>query len=143
MKVAHPWSPLLALSPRVKQNSESERRSPSSEDEREERESRAEIQNTEEYNEIFQPKNSISESPCPWLPQCPGSSGPCCFPPPLPQSKGKAPTVGEQALRCGARNRVSGLQLCFLLDPSDPFPSTGRTPPRRSEPFPAPPEDGE
>ncbi|XP_054389953.1 katanin p80 WD40 repeat-containing subunit B1 isoform X5 [Pongo pygmaeus] len=63
---------------RVKQNSESERRSPSSEDDRDERESRAEIQNAEDYNEIFQPKNSIS-----------------------------------------------------------------RTPPRRSEPFPAPPEDGE
>lgn len=64
--------------PRVKQNSESERRSPSSEDDRDERESRAEIRNAEDYNEIFQPKNSIS-----------------------------------------------------------------RTPPRRSEPFPAPPEDGE
>uniref|UniRef100_A0A8D1RYG7 Katanin p80 WD40 repeat-containing subunit B1 n=1 Tax=Sus scrofa TaxID=9823 RepID=A0A8D1RYG7_PIG len=50
---------------RVKQNSESERRSPSSEDDRDERESRAEIQNTEDYNEIFQPKNSISESPTP------------------------------------------------------------------------------
>uniref|UniRef100_A0A8D1DZL1 Katanin p80 WD40 repeat-containing subunit B1 n=1 Tax=Sus scrofa TaxID=9823 RepID=A0A8D1DZL1_PIG len=47
---------------RVKQNSESERRSPSSEDDRDERESRAEIQNTEDYNEIFQPKNSISEA---------------------------------------------------------------------------------
>lgn len=59
------WPP-VALSPphRVKQNSESERRSPSSEDDRDERESRAEIQNAEEYNEIFQPKNSISEA-CP------------------------------------------------------------------------------
>uniref|UniRef100_A0A452G8H0 Katanin p80 WD40 repeat-containing subunit B1 n=1 Tax=Capra hircus TaxID=9925 RepID=A0A452G8H0_CAPHI len=47
---------------RVKQNSESERRSPSSEDDRDERESRAEIQNAEDYNEIFQPKNSISEA---------------------------------------------------------------------------------
>ncbi|KAB0393168.1 hypothetical protein E2I00_014980, partial [Balaenoptera physalus] len=43
-------------------NSESERRSPSSEDDRDERESRAEIQNAEDYNEIFQPKNSISEA---------------------------------------------------------------------------------
>lgn len=49
----------------MKQNSESERRSPSSEDDRDERESRAEIQNAEDYNEIFQPKNSISEA---WLP---------------------------------------------------------------------------
>ncbi|XP_047383291.1 katanin p80 WD40 repeat-containing subunit B1 isoform X3 [Sciurus carolinensis] len=48
---------------RVKHNSESERRSPSSEDDRDERESRAEIQNTEDYTEIFQPKNSISRTP--------------------------------------------------------------------------------
>lgn len=54
----------LPATPRVKQNSESERRSPSSEDDRDERESRAEIQNAEDYNEIFQPKNSISEA---WL----------------------------------------------------------------------------
>nr|XP_060644193.1 katanin p80 WD40 repeat-containing subunit B1 [Anolis sagrei ordinatus] len=46
---------------RVKHNSESERRSPSSEDDREEKESTAEIQNAEDYQEIFQPKNSISE----------------------------------------------------------------------------------
>ncbi|XP_028931681.1 katanin p80 WD40 repeat-containing subunit B1 [Ornithorhynchus anatinus] len=48
---------------RVKQNSESERRSPSSEDDRDERESKAEIQNAEDYKEIFQPKNSISRTP--------------------------------------------------------------------------------
>uniref|UniRef100_F6UQJ4 Katanin p80 WD40 repeat-containing subunit B1 n=1 Tax=Monodelphis domestica TaxID=13616 RepID=F6UQJ4_MONDO len=48
---------------RVKQNSESERRSPSSEDDRDERESRAEIQNADDYNEIFQPKNNISRTP--------------------------------------------------------------------------------
>lgn len=57
-----PRLPLLGRPPRVKQNSESERRSPSSEDDRDERESRAEIQNAEDYNEIFQPKNSISEA---------------------------------------------------------------------------------
>lgn len=59
--------PSFRLGPalRVKQNSESERRSPSSEDDRDERESQAEIQNAEDYNEIFQPKNSISE---PWAP---------------------------------------------------------------------------
>lgn len=57
-----PASFLPGLLPRVKQNSESERRSPSSEDDRDERESRAEIQNAEDYNEIFQPKNSISEA---------------------------------------------------------------------------------
>lgn len=73
----HPGRHLLwaSLLPRVKQNSESERRSPSSEDDRDERESRAEIQNTEDYNEIFQPKNSISEAralpPLPSEPQRP------------------------------------------------------------------------
>lgn len=49
-----------AFAARVKHNSESERRSPSSEDDKDDRESRAEIQNAEDYNEIFQPKNSIS-----------------------------------------------------------------------------------
>ncbi|KAJ8247364.1 hypothetical protein GJAV_G00245550 [Gymnothorax javanicus] len=55
---------------RVKQNSESdrrspegERRSPSSEDERDEKESTAEIRNAEDYKEIFQPKNAISRTP--------------------------------------------------------------------------------
>uniref|UniRef100_A0A8C9S4Q2 Katanin p80 WD40 repeat-containing subunit B1 n=1 Tax=Scleropages formosus TaxID=113540 RepID=A0A8C9S4Q2_SCLFO len=55
---------------RVKQNAESERRSPegerrspSSEDEREEKESTAEIHNAEDYKEIFQPKNAISRTP--------------------------------------------------------------------------------
>lgn len=66
------WPPVGLVPPhRVKQNSESERRSPSSEDDRDERESRAEIQNAEEYNEIFQPKNSISEA-CPLPPTQPG-----------------------------------------------------------------------
>uniref|UniRef100_A0A8C0J8K1 Katanin p80 WD40 repeat-containing subunit B1 n=1 Tax=Chelonoidis abingdonii TaxID=106734 RepID=A0A8C0J8K1_CHEAB len=48
---------------RVKHNSESERRSPSSEDDRDEKESKAEIQNPEDYKEIFQPKNSITRTP--------------------------------------------------------------------------------
>lgn len=64
---------LPSAAPRVKRNSESERRSPSSEDERDERESRAEIRNAEDYNEIFQPRNSISEPRLPRLraPACP------------------------------------------------------------------------
>uniref|UniRef100_A0A667XBI0 Katanin p80 WD40 repeat-containing subunit B1 n=1 Tax=Myripristis murdjan TaxID=586833 RepID=A0A667XBI0_9TELE len=41
----------------------SERRSPSSEDEKDERESTAEIRNAEDYKEIFQPKNAISRTP--------------------------------------------------------------------------------
>lgn len=61
----------------MKQNSESERRSPSSEDDRDERESRAEIQNAEDYNEIFQPKNSISEAlPSPPFPSLPSPTIP-------------------------------------------------------------------
>uniref|UniRef100_A0A8C3Y696 Katanin p80 WD40 repeat-containing subunit B1 n=1 Tax=Catharus ustulatus TaxID=91951 RepID=A0A8C3Y696_CATUS len=48
---------------RVKHNSESERHSPSSEDDRDEKESRAEIQNQEDYKEIFQPKNAICRTP--------------------------------------------------------------------------------
>ncbi|XP_034281467.1 katanin p80 WD40 repeat-containing subunit B1 isoform X3 [Pantherophis guttatus] len=48
---------------RMKHNSESERRSPSSEDDKEERESTAEIQNLEDYKEIFRPKNSITRTP--------------------------------------------------------------------------------
>ncbi|KAG7277873.1 hypothetical protein CRUP_001325 [Coryphaenoides rupestris] len=50
---------------RVKQNSESERRSPSSDEEKEEKEneSSAEIRNADDYNEIFQPRNAISRSP--------------------------------------------------------------------------------
>lgn len=69
--------PLLGRPPRVKQNSESERRSPSSEDDRDERESRAEIQNAEDYNEIFQPKNSISEAlPSPPFPSLPSPTIP-------------------------------------------------------------------
>lgn len=48
---------------RVKQNSESERRSPSSDDDKDDKESTAEIQNPEDYKEIFQPKNSITRTP--------------------------------------------------------------------------------
>lgn len=46
---------------RMKHSSESERRSPSSDDDKDDKESTAEIQNPEDYKEIFQPKNSISE----------------------------------------------------------------------------------
>ncbi|KAJ3593239.1 hypothetical protein NHX12_005574 [Muraenolepis orangiensis] len=49
---------------RVKQSSESERRSPSSDEEKEENnESTAEIRNADDYHEIFQPRNNISRSP--------------------------------------------------------------------------------
>lgn len=55
-----PWQQLFFYS-RVKHNSESERHSPSSEDDRDEKESKAEIQNQEDYKEIFQPKNAICQ----------------------------------------------------------------------------------
>ncbi|XP_064414518.1 katanin p80 WD40 repeat-containing subunit B1 isoform X1 [Latimeria chalumnae] len=55
---------------RVKQNVESERRSPedgrrspSSEEDKDDKESTAEIQAPEDYKEIFQPKNAISRTP--------------------------------------------------------------------------------
>ncbi|MGH0127121.1 UNVERIFIED_CONTAM: hypothetical protein FKN15_052671 [Acipenser sinensis] len=55
---------------RVKQNSESdrrspegERRSPSSEEDRDDKESTAEIRNPEDYKEIFQPSSAISRTP--------------------------------------------------------------------------------
>ena len=57
---------------RMKQNSESdrrspegERRSPSSEDEREEKESSAEITNPDDYKEIFAPRSAICETHLP------------------------------------------------------------------------------
>ncbi|XP_078527593.1 katanin p80 WD40 repeat-containing subunit B1 isoform X2 [Lissotriton helveticus] len=48
---------------RFKQNSDSERRSPSSDDDTDEKESMTQIQNAEDYNEIFQPKSAISRTP--------------------------------------------------------------------------------
>uniref|UniRef100_A0A671L027 Katanin p80 WD40 repeat-containing subunit B1 n=1 Tax=Sinocyclocheilus anshuiensis TaxID=1608454 RepID=A0A671L027_9TELE len=45
------------------QDPEGERRSPSSEDEKEDKESSAEITNPEDYKEIFQPRSAISRTP--------------------------------------------------------------------------------
>lgn len=61
LRVTCPDSISFFFHSRVKHNSESERRSPSSEDDRDEKESRAEIQNQEDYKEIFQPKNAICQ----------------------------------------------------------------------------------
>uniref|UniRef100_A0A8C1GHM8 Katanin p80 WD40 repeat-containing subunit B1 n=1 Tax=Cyprinus carpio TaxID=7962 RepID=A0A8C1GHM8_CYPCA len=47
----------------TRQDPEGERRSPSSEDEKEDRESSAEITNPEDYKEIFQPHSVISRTP--------------------------------------------------------------------------------
>lgn len=43
---------------RVEYSSKSEQHSPNNEDDRDKCESQAEIQNSEDYNELFQPKNS-------------------------------------------------------------------------------------
>uniref|UniRef100_A0A8C0EL95 Katanin p80 WD40 repeat-containing subunit B1 n=1 Tax=Bubo bubo TaxID=30461 RepID=A0A8C0EL95_BUBBB len=98
---------------RVKHNSESERRSPSSEDDRDEKESKAEIQNPEDYKEIFQPKNAICRTP-------PRNNEP--FPAP--------PEDGEA--------RLSLLELLsqFLLqpDPVHRLPIASSTPLTRTEP---------
>lgn len=43
---------------RVEYSSESEQHGPNNEDDRDKCESQAEIQNSEDYHELFQPKNS-------------------------------------------------------------------------------------
>lgn len=48
---------------RVDRSSESEQHSTNNEDDRDKHESQAGIQNTEDYNELFQPKDSISRTP--------------------------------------------------------------------------------
>uniref|UniRef100_A0A803SSW7 Katanin p80 WD40 repeat-containing subunit B1 n=1 Tax=Anolis carolinensis TaxID=28377 RepID=A0A803SSW7_ANOCA len=87
---------------RVKHNSESERRSPSSEDDREEKESTAEIQNPEDYQEIFQPKNSITRTP-------PHKSEP--FPAP-PEDGDLAEIVDEEAV---SQIRKGHDTMCVVL----------------------------
>uniref|UniRef100_A0A670YCS1 Katanin p80 WD40 repeat-containing subunit B1 n=1 Tax=Pseudonaja textilis TaxID=8673 RepID=A0A670YCS1_PSETE len=96
---------------RVKHNSESERRSPSSEDDKEERESTAEIQNLEDYKEIFQPKNSITRTP-------PSKSEPF----PAPPEDGEQPVAAstpitrvEPSVIPAARNEPIGLKASDFL----------------------------
>uniref|UniRef100_A0A2K5ING4 Katanin p80 WD40 repeat-containing subunit B1 n=1 Tax=Colobus angolensis palliatus TaxID=336983 RepID=A0A2K5ING4_COLAP len=126
---------------RVKQNSESERRSPSNEDDRDERESRAEIQNAEDYNEIFQPKNSISRTPprrsepFPAPPEDdaatakeaakPSSAMDVQFPVPNPEVPPRPPVVAstaaakaEPAIIPAARNEPIGLKASDFLPTS-------------------------
>uniref|UniRef100_A0A670YC55 Katanin p80 WD40 repeat-containing subunit B1 n=1 Tax=Pseudonaja textilis TaxID=8673 RepID=A0A670YC55_PSETE len=97
--------------PQVKHNSESERRSPSSEDDKEERESTAEIQNLEDYKEIFQPKNSITRTP-------PSKSEPF----PAPPEDGEQPVAAstpitrvEPSVIPAARNEPIGLKASDFL----------------------------
>lgn len=126
---AHPSAPLRRIyerpstacnkPQRVKQNSESERRSPSSEDDRDERESRAEIQNTEEYNEIFQPKNSISRTP-------PRRSEP--FPAPPEDDMATAKEVAKPSPATDSQFPVPNLEV--LLRP----PAVTSTPAPKAEP---------
>uniref|UniRef100_A0A8C5WW63 Katanin p80 WD40 repeat-containing subunit B1 n=1 Tax=Laticauda laticaudata TaxID=8630 RepID=A0A8C5WW63_LATLA len=107
---------------RVKHNSESERRSPSSEDDKEERESTAEIQNLEDYKEIFQPKNSITRTP-------PSKSEPF----PAPPEDEAAPV--KDALRAGqAADAASPLPGQEKTAPGQRQPVAASTPITRVEP---------
>ncbi|KAM3829230.1 katanin p80 WD40 repeat-containing subunit B1 [Vipera latastei] len=108
---------------RMKHNSESERRSPSSEDDREERESTAEIQNLEDYKEIFQPKNSITRTP-------PSKSEP--FPAP-PEDEA---TLAKEVSRAGqAGDAESPLPGQEGTEPIQRQPVAASTPITRVEPL--------
>uniref|UniRef100_A0A670YLU0 Katanin p80 WD40 repeat-containing subunit B1 n=1 Tax=Pseudonaja textilis TaxID=8673 RepID=A0A670YLU0_PSETE len=91
--------------------SKPQRRSPSSEDDKEERESTAEIQNLEDYKEIFQPKNSITRTP-------PSKSEPF----PAPPEDGEQPVAAstpitrvEPSVIPAARNEPIGLKASDFL----------------------------
>ncbi|XP_063168895.1 katanin p80 WD40 repeat-containing subunit B1 isoform X3 [Candoia aspera] len=107
---------------RVKHNPESERRSPSSEDDREERESAAEIQNLEDYKEIFQPKNSITRTP-------PSKSEPFPAPP-----EDEATLAKEAARSSQAADTESPLPRQESADPVQRQPIAASTPITRVEP---------
>ncbi|MBZ3889984.1 Katanin p80 WD40 repeat-containing subunit B1, partial [Sciurus carolinensis] len=106
---------------RVKHNSESERRSPSSEDDRDERESRAEIQNTEDYTEIFQPKNSINTATAKEVAK-PSMAMDVQFPAPNPEAPPQPPVTtstpapkGDPAIIPATRNEPIGLKASDFL----------------------------
>uniref|UniRef100_A0A8C0QQZ8 Katanin p80 WD40 repeat-containing subunit B1 n=1 Tax=Chelonoidis abingdonii TaxID=106734 RepID=A0A8C0QQZ8_CHEAB len=94
--------------------SKPQRRSPSSEDDRDEKESKAEIQNPEDYKEIFQPKNSITRTP-------PRKSEPFPAPPEdgelgLPPIASSTPvTRAEPSVIPAARNAPIGLKASDFL----------------------------
>ncbi|XP_009863394.1 PREDICTED: katanin p80 WD40 repeat-containing subunit B1, partial [Apaloderma vittatum] len=107
---------------RVKHNSESERRSPSSEDDRDEKESKAEIQNPEDYKEIFQPKNAICRTP-------PRNNEPFPAPP-----EDEAVAAKEAAKPSQAADVQSALPKQELPDPVQRPPIAASTPLARTEP---------
>ncbi|KAL7978763.1 hypothetical protein Chor_013252 [Crotalus horridus] len=109
---------------RMKHNSESERRSPSSEDDREERESTAEIQNLEDYKEIFQPKNSITRTP-------PSKSEP--FPAPPEDEAALAKEASRTGQAGDAESPSSGQE--GQTDPVQRQPVAASTPITRVEPL--------
>uniref|UniRef100_A0A8C9TB75 Katanin p80 WD40 repeat-containing subunit B1 n=1 Tax=Scleropages formosus TaxID=113540 RepID=A0A8C9TB75_SCLFO len=130
---------------RVKQNAESERRSPegerrspSSEDEREEKESTAEIHNAEDYKEIFQPKNAICRLFTPSANSAPVASStpvirveptvvtgtsrqqpavvhPACPPPVVSPAAATAQPRPEPAVIFSSRNEPIGLNVSDFL----------------------------
>uniref|UniRef100_A0A8D2KY29 Katanin p80 WD40 repeat-containing subunit B1 n=1 Tax=Varanus komodoensis TaxID=61221 RepID=A0A8D2KY29_VARKO len=108
---------------RMKHSSESERRSPSSEDDREEKEPAAEIRNPEEYKEIFKPKNSITRTP-------PHKNDPF----PAPPEDGDAASLGWGR---GGRRTVEGSPVSPLALQPDPLPwppVAASTPMAKAEP---------
>ncbi|NXX06617.1 KTNB1 protein, partial [Larus smithsonianus] len=115
---------------RVKHNSESERRSPSSEDDRDEKESKAEIQNAEDYKEIFQPKNAICRTP-------PRNNEPFPAPPEDEPVTAKEAVKPSQAADVQTPLPKQELVRTFLLQP-EPVqrpPIASSTPLPRTEPL--------
>ncbi|XP_035754582.1 katanin p80 WD40 repeat-containing subunit B1 isoform X6 [Egretta garzetta] len=118
---------------RVKHNSESERRSPSSEDDRDEKESKAEIQNPEDYKEIFQPKNAICRT-------SPRNNEPFPAPPedvsafPLLSTLVEPVTAKEAVKSSQAADVQTPLPKQELPDPVQRPPIASSTPLTRTEP---------
>uniref|UniRef100_A0A665TTR7 Katanin p80 WD40 repeat-containing subunit B1 n=1 Tax=Echeneis naucrates TaxID=173247 RepID=A0A665TTR7_ECHNA len=115
-------------SQRVKQGSDTDRRSPS-EDEADEKLSSAEIHNAEDYKEIFQPKNAISRTP-------PRISEPFPAPPEDGDCVLKAPPLASST---PVQRVEPTVVLCVKRPaPSAVAPSTS-DPPRSRSPPPQPP----
>uniref|UniRef100_A0A667XIX4 Katanin p80 WD40 repeat-containing subunit B1 n=1 Tax=Myripristis murdjan TaxID=586833 RepID=A0A667XIX4_9TELE len=91
-----------------------ERRSPSSEDEKDERESTAEIRNAEDYKEIFQPKNAISVRPAVSNPPAPPATQR-----PAQASVATAKAKSQPTVILATRNEPIGLNVADFL-PSAP-----------------------
>ncbi|NXW02308.1 KTNB1 protein, partial [Fregetta grallaria] len=110
---------------RVKHNSESERRSPSSEDDRDEKESKAEIQNPEDYKEIFQPKNAICRTP-------PQNNEP--FPAPPEDEPVTAKEAAKSNQAADVQTPLPKQELVCTPDPVQRPPIASSTPLTRTEP---------